>query len=78
MYLVFAIGYTAMLTLIPQVDIMRLAMPLASIFIMAFHKFFESKSFRIGLSLSLPAMYLYALNFIMTNQAGISDWGLFK
>ena len=77
-YLVFAIGYTAMLTLIPQVDIMRLAMPLASIFIMAFHKFFESKSFRIGLYLSLPAMYLYALNFIMTNQAGISDWGLFK
>ncbi|MEI7652878.1 MAG: hypothetical protein WCJ70_01180 [bacterium] len=77
-YLSFVIGYTAMLTLIPQVDIMRLAMPLAPIFIMAFHNFFESKTFHIGLLLSLPALYMYALNFIMTNQAGISDWGLFK
>lgn len=77
-YLTFVIGYTAMLTLIPQVDIMRLAMPLAPIFIMAFHEFFVSKTFRIGLILSLPAIYLYSLNFIMTNQAGISDWGLFR
>ncbi len=77
-YLVFAICYTALLSLIPQVDIMRLAMPLAPIFIMAFHDFFESKPFRIGLILSLPMLYLYVLNFIMTNQAPISDWALFR
>ncbi len=77
-YLIFALGYASMLSLIPQVDIMRLAMPLAPLFIMAFHEFFESKTFRTGLLLSMPAIYLYALNFIMTNQAGITDWGLFK
>jgi hypothetical protein len=77
-YLVFTIFYTILLSLIPQVDIMRLAMPLAPLLMMAFHEFFESKPFRIGLLLSVPMLYLYVLNFIMTNQAPISDWALFR
>jgi hypothetical protein len=77
-YLVFAIFYTILLSLIPQIDIMRLAMPLAPLLMMAFHDFFESKSFRIGLLLSVPMLYLYVLNFIMTNQAPISDWAFFR
>ncbi|MEI6327123.1 MAG: hypothetical protein WCO78_03300 [Candidatus Roizmanbacteria bacterium] len=76
-YLIFTVLYTLMLCLIPQIDIMRLALPLAPLFIMAFHDFFESKPFRIGLILSLPMLYLYVLNFIMSNQAPISDWALF-
>ncbi|HNS95230.1 MAG TPA: hypothetical protein PKG71_04665 [Candidatus Woesebacteria bacterium] len=77
-YFWFALGYTAMLSLIPQVDIMRLAAPIAPIFFLGFHSFFESKLMRITLILALPMLYLYTINFIMTNQAPIADWSLFQ
>lgn len=77
-YFWFALGYTAMLTLIPQIDIMRLAMPLAPLFILVFHRAIESRVFRYGLVASVPMFYLFALNFIMTNRAPIADWGLFR
>ncbi len=77
-YFWFTLCYIGMLSVIPQVDIMRLAMPLAPIFFLAFHEMLSSNYFKYGLLMSLPLIYLHTINFIMTNQAPISDWGLFK
>jgi len=77
-YLWFTFCYIGMLSIIPQVDIMRLAMPLAPVFFFAFHEALSSKHFKFGLILSLPIIYLHTINFIMTNQAPIADWGLFR
>ena len=74
----FTFCYIGMLSVIPQVDIMRLAMPLAPVFFFAFHEALSSKHFKYGLILSLPFIYLHTINFIMTNQAPIADWGLFR
>jgi hypothetical protein len=74
----FVASYTAMLSLIPQVDIMRLAMPLAPIFIYTFHEFFETKYVRYALVLTMPVVYLFAINFIVTNTAPITDWSIFR
>ncbi len=77
-YFWFTLCYIGLLSVIPQVDIMRLAMPLAPIFFLAFREALSSNYFKYGLLLSLPVLYLHAINFIMTNQAPIADWGLFR
>ena len=77
-YFWFTLCYIGMLSMIPQVDIMRLAMPLAPVFFLAFHEALSTKYFKYGLILSLPILYLHAINFIMTNQAPIANWGLFQ
>ncbi len=77
-FAVFGALYTAMLSLIPQVDIMRLAMPLAPLFFYAFHDNLSSKHFRWGLVASLPAIYLFTINFIVKNQAPITNWSIFR
>lgn len=77
-YFWFTLAYVGMLSVIPQVDIMRLAMPLAPLFFLAFHETLTSKHFKYGLIASLPILYLHTINFIMTNQAPIADWGLFR
>lgn len=77
-YFWFTLWYIGLMSVIPQVDIMRLAMPLAPIFFLAFHEALSSNYFKYGLILSFPLLYLHTINFIMTNQAPIADWGLFR
>ncbi len=77
-YFWFVLFYTAMLSLIPQIDIMRLAMPVAPVAFLAASHLLSARPFRYGLLASLPLIYLYTINFIMTNQAPIADWGLFR
>lgn len=77
-YAIFCTAYTLMLTLIPQVDIMRLAMPLTPIFFYAFSDVLSSKSMKWGLVASIPAIYLFTINFLVKNQAPINDWSLFR
>ena len=77
-YAIFAFMYTAMLSLIPQVDIMRLAMPLTPLFFYTFSDVLSSKYFRWGLVASLPVIYLFTINFIVKNQAPITDWSMFR
>jgi len=77
-YFWFTFCYLGMLSIIPQVDIMRLAMPVAPLFFLAFHEGLSTNYFRYGLIASIPVLYLHAINFIMTNQAPIADWGLFR
>lgn len=70
----FALFYTVFLVLIPQRDITRFSMPLAPIFFLHFQEFFTSRTVRIALICILPAIYFYAINFMLNNQAPISDW----
>ena len=77
-YFWFTLCYIGMLSIIPQVDIMRLAMPVVPLFFLAFHEGLSAKYFRYGLIASIPVLYLHTINFIMTNQAPIADWGLFR
>ncbi len=77
-YFWFTLCYIGMLSVIPQVDIMRLAMPIVPVFFLAFHEALSSKHFKYGLALSIPFLYLYTINFIMTNQAPITNWALFR
>lgn len=72
----FSLFYTLFLVFIPQRDITRFSYPLLPIFYFQFSNFFESKTFKLALILSLPALYFYTLNFILVNQAPIADWGL--
>lgn len=77
-FAIFGASYAAMLSLIPQVDIMRLAMPLAPLFFYTFAETLSSRYFRWGLAMSLPAIYLFSVNFIMKNQAPITNWSIFR
>ncbi|MCX7996250.1 MAG: hypothetical protein N2691_00620 [Patescibacteria group bacterium] len=73
----FALFYTVFILCIPQRDINRLAYPLSPIFLLQFQGFFTSKAFKWALILALPAVYLYTINFLLTNQAPVSDWSAF-
>jgi hypothetical protein len=73
----FCLFYTVFLILLPQRDITRFSFQMAPIFLLTFENFFTSKTFKWGLILSLPALYLYTINFIMTNQAPVADWNHF-
>lgn len=74
----FAFGYTMMLSAIPHLDIARYTMPLAPVFFAVFHENLSGKLFRYGLIAALPILYLHTINFIMTNQAPITDWSIFR
>lgn len=73
----FALFYSLFLLCIPQRDINRLAFPLIPLFLLHFERFFTSESFKWALICSLPAVYLYTINLILTNQAPVSDWTYF-
>ena len=70
----FAVFYSAFLICLPHRDITRYAYPLVPLFLFRFSDFFTSKNFKWALLLAFPAIYLYTVNFILTNQAPIIDW----
>jgi hypothetical protein len=70
--------YSFMMTLIPQHDIMRLMMPIFPFVYLNTARMLEHKAFRYGLIALVPIIYLFTVNFIMTNRAPIGDWSLFK
>lgn len=72
----FTLSYTLFLVFVPHQDIARYAFPLAPIFLFTFESFFTSKIFKWALVFILPALYFYAINFMLVNQAPIADWGL--
>ena len=55
-------------------DISRYSLPLWPLALIAFEKFFTSKKFLIIFVILLPAIYLFALNFLNYNLMPISDW----
>lgn len=55
-------------------DLARYSLPLVPFSLIAFDKFIQKKEFKIALLILLPAIYLYAMNFITHNIAPIADW----
>ena len=55
-------------------DLARYSLPLAPFALIAFEKFLTSRAFKIAFLIILPAIYLYAMNFIAGNTAPIADW----
>ena len=55
-------------------DISRYIAPLYPLLIIAYGKYLSSKISRIALLLLLPAIILYAINFVVGNAAPIADW----
>lgn len=58
-------------------DISRYSLPLWPFACISFDKFFTSKKFLIVLLIILPAVYLYAWNFMSYNVMPVSDWKSF-
>ena len=55
-------------------DLAWYSLPLVPFSLIAFDKFIQKKEFKIALLIILPAIYLYAINFISHNTAPIADW----
>lgn len=55
-------------------DLARYSLPLVPFALIAFDKFIQKKEFKIALLVILPAIYLYAINFISGNIAPVADW----
>lgn len=60
--------------LVQHRDISRYSLPMLPFAVIAYEKFFTSKKFLLVLILLLPAIYLYAWNFLLYNVAPITDW----
>lgn len=55
-------------------DISRYSLPILPFALIVFERFFTSKKFLIAFILLLPAVYMYAWNFMLYNVAPIADW----
>ncbi|MCA9372196.1 glycosyltransferase family 39 protein [Candidatus Woesebacteria bacterium] len=58
-------------------DIARYSLPMWPFAVIAFQQFFTSKRFAVIAAILLPAIYLYAWNFMLHNTLPISDWSAF-
>ncbi len=67
------IFFTATL-LVAHRDLARYSLPLMPFTLIAFDKFIQKKEFKIALLIILPAIFLYAINFIGGNVAPVADW----
>ncbi|MBI1862860.1 DUF2029 domain-containing protein [Candidatus Microgenomates bacterium] len=71
--LVFLLG----LVFVQHRDISRYSLPLWPLACIAFEKFLTSRKVTIVLLLLLPAIYLYAWNFMQTNVMPVANWAPF-
>jgi len=70
----FAGTFFAATLFVAHRDLARYSLPLVPFSLIAFDKFIQKKEFKIALLIILPAIYLYAVNFIAGNIAPIADW----
>jgi len=70
----FMVVFIGALTFVEHRDISRYSLPLIPLVFLIFEKLFTDRRFLIALCIVLPALYLYALNFIIANAAPITDW----
>ncbi len=70
----FALVFFIATTFVQHRDISRYSLPLWPLACIAFEKFLTSKKFVLALLLILPAIYLYAWNFLVYNIMPISNW----
>ncbi len=70
----FSLVFLLATTFIQHRDISRYSLPLWPFACIVFEKTFTSKKFLLALFIILPAIYLYAWNFLSYNVMPISDW----
>jgi len=70
----FCLVFFTATTFVAHRDISRYSLPLWPLALIAFERFFTSKKFLLGFVILLPAIYLYAWNFLLYNVIPISDW----
>lgn len=73
----FGLVFFIATTFIQHRDISRYSLPLWPLALIAFEKFFTSKKFFIIFLILLPAIFIYAWNFLLYNVMPISDWAAF-
>lgn len=73
----FAFVFLVATTFVQHRDISRYSLPLWPLACIAFEKFFTSKKFLLALLILLPAIYLYAWNFLTFNIMPITEWKIY-
>lgn len=71
---IFPLIFTAASVLIAHRDISRYIAPVYPFLLLAYSKFLVKKNVKIIFLLLLPAIILYAINFLIGNTAPIADW----
>lgn len=74
----FAVLFFLAIISVQHKDIARYSLPLLPFGFIANEQFFTSKKFLLVLCILLPALYVYAWNFIVHNQAPIADWAALR
>ena len=74
---IFSVLFTFATLLVAHRDISRYIAPVYPFLLLAFAKFLNKKSVKIIFLIILPAIILYAINFVAGNVAPIADWGAF-
>ncbi len=69
----FSLVFFVAVTFVQHRDISRYSLPIWPLALIAFDKFFTSKKFLIVLLILLPAIYLYAWNFLLYNLMPIGE-----
>ncbi len=70
----FALTFFVATTFVQHRDIARYSLPLWPLAVIAFERMLTSKKFALAALIVLPAIYLYAWNFIGHNVAPIANW----
>jgi len=70
----FSLIFYIAIIFVQHKDIPRYSLPLWPMAAVSFEKFFTSKKFLIVFILLLPAIYLFAWNFIVYNVMPVSNW----
>ena len=70
----FSIVFFVAVLFVQHRDIARYSLPLWSLAAIAFERFLTSKKFLIAFIVLLPAIYLYAWNFMAYNVMPVSNW----
>jgi len=72
---IFPLLFTLATVFVGHRDISRYLSPVYPFIFLAFGRFLTKKSFQLIFLLLVPAVFLFALNFVAGNVAPIADWG---
>ncbi|HEX8923852.1 MAG TPA: hypothetical protein VF828_03910 [Patescibacteria group bacterium] len=71
---VFSVVFLAASVLVAHRDISRYIAPLYPLLLLSYQKVLNKPVFKLIFILLLPAIFLYAVNFVIGNTAPIADW----
>ena len=71
---IFAAVFYLATVFVAHRDLSRYSLPFFPFLLIGFDPLLQRKEFKIAFLIILPAIYLYALNFIIGNRAPVADW----